>query len=66
VSLTGQRLSHYDIIEEISRGGMGVVYRALDVNLAREVALKVLPEQLLPARAQIYERRGDAAAARAQ
>jgi TolB-like protein/tetratricopeptide (TPR) repeat protein len=47
VALTGRRLSHYDVIEEISRGGMGVVYRALDVNLAREVALKVLPEDLL-------------------
>ena len=47
MSLTGRRLSHYDVIEEISRGGMGVVYRALDVNLSREVALKVLPEDLL-------------------
>ena len=47
MALTGRRLSHYDIIEEISRGGMGVVYRAVDVNLARDVALKVLPEDLL-------------------
>src|SRR5687767_806731 len=47
VALTGRRLSHYDIVEEISRGGMGVVYRAVDVNLARDVALKVLPEDLL-------------------
>ncbi len=45
--MIGRRLSHYDIIDEISRGGMGVVYRALDVNLSREVALKVLPEDLL-------------------
>ena len=47
MSLTGRRLSHYNVIEEISRGGMGVVYRALDINLSREVALKVLPEDLL-------------------
>ena len=45
--MIGRRLSHYDVIEEISRGGMGVVYRAVDVNLGREVALKVLPEDLV-------------------
>ena len=44
--MIGRRLSHYDVIEEISRGGMGVVYRAIDVNLDREVALKVLPDDL--------------------
>ena len=50
--MIGRRLSHYDIVEEISRGGMGVVYRAIDVNLGREVAVKVLPEELVhdPAR----------------
>ncbi|HET7697622.1 MAG TPA: protein kinase [Vicinamibacterales bacterium] len=47
MGLIGRRLSHYDIVDEISRGGMGVVYRAVDANLAREVALKVLPEDLL-------------------
>ena len=46
-SLIGRRLSHYDIREEVSRGAMGIVYRAVDVNLGREVALKVLPDDLV-------------------
>jgi tetratricopeptide (TPR) repeat protein len=47
VSLTGRTLSHYRIGEEISRGGMGVVYRATDTRLDRDVALKVLPADLV-------------------
>lgn len=47
-SLIGFRLSHYRIIEEIGHGGMGMVFRAQDEHLDREVAIKVLPLGTLP------------------
>ena len=46
VDLTDQTLGHYRLEDLIGRGGMGSVYRAVDLNLARPVAVKVMDEEL--------------------
>ena len=63
--MIGQRLSHYRIVEQIGEGGMGVVYRAHDETLRRDVAIKVIPPSFAtdPDRLRRFEQEARAAGA---
>ena len=59
--MIGRTLSHFEILDELGRGAMGVVYRARDTKLNRDVAIKVLPEDFAGARngRELFYREGN-------
>ena len=61
----GQTLLHYRLIEKIGEGGMGVVWKAQDTSLEREIALKLLPDSFAadPRRRARFEQEAKAVAA---
>jgi TolB-like protein/tRNA A-37 threonylcarbamoyl transferase component Bud32/Tfp pilus assembly protein PilF len=60
--MIGQTLGHYRILEQVGAGGMGIVYRAHDDQLDRDVALKILPPKTVTEEASRRRFRNEALA----
>ncbi len=58
--MIGRTLAHFEILDQLGKGGMGEVYRARDTKLNRDVAIKVLPDDFANDEARLARFRREA------